>query len=777
MHSVLLHEIIFTFTFVWPLSWICSSMMWPGFQRNRAPLIFAAFLLGPIATIALLWKPFLAPWTPDPSPQSPSRPVRTDRLDAASWKVLLASCVLLLLSGIAIFYHPGWSDLYYNLIEAHSIFGLVTWPILFLFAYVHVKRHTSPTTALLTLLLMALLSVLMVTLNEMNPRYAVNLPLMAGVLFLVHVIRRRAGEYRLTTGFRAGMALLYILTLTFATGAYIAEPLNSSLNNNMGLYVLYIHGGLPLLLLPPLLAMILRHLPLAHSAATPHSPRRWKIALLILIPMFLGSSVYAHWKWFGADSGSHVWPPGPIQHLYQERSGSADTVEYRTDSGPPGQSQRDAYPAGYEHTLNDHTVCANSGCHPSLVRQWEFSSHRFAADDVFFTKVLQRMAEEKGDDSFNTYCLNCHDPVGVLHPDPSFMTSQEHRQTQLGITCKSCHTMTSVTKGPDLGSGAYALRPEIPYSVSIGDPDDVRRWAWFIRRDLRLHFKNYSNPLLFQSGEQCAACHRATLPEYLTGRPDMVVADVYSSWARSPYPARGQTCLTCHMPPTTRDERGVYFPDHRFPGFNVSLSTLIERDDSTIEGVREFEAYSRVWLEGKAPRSMDGPSLDVEVTAPPLAHPGETVPILVDTTNSRVGHYFPSGPSTLNEIWLELTLTDSDGRVLFQSGFLDKDGEVEPSARRLGGEVMGSTGEIIRDCAVWKAVGVVGGRRLEPFQSLRDRFSIHLPGNTIGPIEIRARWNYRRARQSFVNWVFDDTSHTMPVVSFASASTVIQVEP
>lgn len=54
----------------------------------------------------------------------------------------------------------------------------------------------------------------------------------------------------------------------------------------------------------------------------------------------------------------------------------------------------------------------------------------------------------------------------------------------------------------------------------------------------------------------------------------------------------------------------------------------------------------------------------------------------VKVTNYGAGHNLPTGVTDLREVWLEVTATNSSGKVVYQSGSIDSDGFLDPQAIR-----------------------------------------------------------------------------------------------
>ena len=703
-----------------------------------------------------------------------------DRLQTILTYLLAAGLAYCLFSGIVIFVHPGWSEKYFQILKGHSYFGYATWAIFLVYLFRHLRQYSGTGAAIYGLLLTALLTVSVLSLNNIFYKGPItNLLLILLIIWVGKQLSYRLEPLAGTPMSRAGTSLLVIAALTFATGAYIAEPFNSLLNNNMGLYVVYLHGTGPLLLLPLLTGLIVHHV-WPNLSSRYRNWVRWGLAATtpLFIILFVVGSIYAHWKWFGLDAGPHFWPPPWVDRLYTNLR--EQRITYVTYTGPPPCPAEGAYPPEFAKTFQDYRVCGQPGCHPGLVEEWKGSTHRFAASNLFFRKVIERMQTELGGDTINYHCLNCHDPTLVLSPQRAQGLRAEQLADSNGINCKSCHLMCSGTRTKLPWDGRYEVRREDAYPVKFGEKDFLRQWQSYIRWDLRLHFRNYSIPNLTVSSELCASCHVAVMPTYVTGmEKDLKVSDLFTSWQKSAYNKKGESCATCHMPYRSRDERNFLYPDHRLPGLNIGITLMVDGDKERRHNALALEEYTKNLIEGKRGAWLDTlPFLDLAIETPERLPPGAPLPIKVRTTNSKVGHYFHAGPSSLNEVWLEVRVTDQAGQVLFHQGSLsERDGLVDPDAHRLGAKILGKDGQVIRDCSIWRMGRVESSRRINPFETVEDDYTVNFNGPVGGTLTIEARWNHRRASQAFVDWVYGGKGPAFPVVPIAAAVKQVQVGP
>lgn len=741
MTTILFHEIIFYFLFVWPLLFLFSLLVAPLHLRKSRKAILFLFLTGPIGTLYCLWKPFIYPH--EKHTVAGNAPLKTSPLTF----LLGLTLAVLFLTGAIIFFHKGWTKNYYTFIKWHSYIGYFSFVVFVLYMYRHIRRYAPRKVAILTLWILLLLFFIIFMLNEINAYYLFSAPLIFLIAVTSYAVTRGLTDSVEEERLLAGMGLFFITAMAYYTGIYLAEPVNTMLTNNMALYILFIHGSIAVLLIPLAMSFFYVHRAVAH-------PQWFQRARRYSIPgyfaLFLMFYTYAHQKW----SGDKVeWRP--IKTTYSTEA-----------TLTPVKDAASFIPQNYERALDDYTVCDNSQCHASLVQQWKYSTHRFSGSNLFFQKVVEKFANDVGRES-TRFCQNCHDPVGALQADKKKYSSPERWKDNHGITCKVCHSISHVNFPK--GNGSYTIRREIPYPVDMSLANWKDEWRGYIRWDLRLHFKNYSNPPLYQSPEYCMACHRLVLPS-AKGK-DIVIHDIYKSWQESDYAKQGIKCRSCHMDALMRDERGIYFPDHRFPGFNQSLSYMVADPRIPQKELKNFEVFTEKWIKGDVfMRSgvKQSPILGMKVTVEKMK--SKKLHFVVKTKNIRVGHQFPAGALDLNEIWLEIKITDKNNRVVYHSGFLNPDRTLDSRAHKLGGKMVDKNGKPILFHNVWETQKILNVREILPGKSVLDTYKISVPRDTVYPLTITAQWNYRRARQDFVNWVFSGKGKqvTFPITTIVS---------
>ena len=127
-------------------------------------------------------------------------------------------------------------------------------------------------------------------------------------------------------------------------------------------------------------------------------------------------------------------------------------------------------------------------------------------------------------------------------------------------------------------------------------------------------------------------------------------------------------------------------PDTEFP---YKLDWMYETDYRHLAGLTEYQRKTLTELRvrnrmqlAKA-RSQRLQLLKnaarIHVTHPQTAAAGSKVKIKVDVESLTAGHNFPTGFSAERQAWVEIRVTDQQGRLLFVSGDLDPNGDLRDS--------------------------------------------------------------------------------------------------
>ena len=385
------------------------------------------------------------------------------------------------------------------------------------------------------------------------------------------------------------------------------------------------------------------------------------------------------------------------------------------------------------------TTCAP--CHEDIYREWSVSAHAYAQMSPVFNamhaKILKETNGTNGD-----FCIRCHTPVGMNLEEPEFMSNLDrHPTSREGITCIVCHRLDQpygkisgrlpIVEGslyePVFGPSG---NDELQRAIESGefnlqtDPERAGRGV----HSEALEFSQLPTPGL------CGSCHDVNLVNGFR------LEEAFSEYKHTSAAAAGVSCQDCHMGTEpgvpsgyaigpaarvgNRETRPRKRTNHMFAGPDYSivhpgifphnteaqeLATLREWltfDHQAGWGTDEFEdtvpddfQFPPRWVEpddryDAADIIRNNLELLDEIAEQRLKllqagyQLGEVVvdradeggiSFRVEFSNGTDGHNVPTGFDAERVVWLHVTVTDATGRVVFESGDLDPNGDVRDS--------------------------------------------------------------------------------------------------
>ena len=377
-------------------------------------------------------------------------------------------------------------------------------------------------------------------------------------------------------------------------------------------------------------------------------------------------------------------------------------------------------------------------CHEDHYREWSVSPHAYAQLSPVFNAmhgvVLKRTNGTNGD-----FCIRCHTQVGMNLGEPLFLgNADRHPVSREGITCIVCHRVNraygkesgrvKIVEG-DLFEPVYGpmgnkeLRRVIEseeYQVNTERGKTGRA----IHTDAKKFFR-------FVTPGFCGTCHDVNLLDGFR------LEEAFSEYKTSPAAGQGITCQDCHMgtepgrpsgydvapaarvgdvetKPRKRTKHMFPGPDHSVihPGIfphnpeAAKLATIKEWlafDDAAGWGTDEFEdtvpddaVFPERWdsvddrYDAREILDQQFALLDEYMAQRKLVlqrgfRLGEVVTeradehgirFRVQVTNGTTGHGVPTGFDAERLVYLQVTVTDRDGNVVFKSGDLDPNGDL-----------------------------------------------------------------------------------------------------
>jgi hypothetical protein len=334
--------------------------------------------------------------------------------------------------------------------------------------------------------------------------------------------------------------------------------------------------------------------------------------------------------------------------------------------------------------------CAN--CHPRQYAEWRGAMMTYATVSPVFN-ALEAVGNALSDGALAAdgaqalFCQRCHTPIGVdLGEFPPFaaMAGRPSRDfagavARHGLSCDFCHQVAGADhaaspSGDGIANASFDLQPSHTKLGPIEDP-------------IASPFHAAAPSAYLRSAEFCGSCHDVRLPgpDAVSGEPLLRLENLFTEWQQGPYATvlnphgRVVTCQDCHMsaypyapPGTYLEDRAAEFPGaplrrvstHYFTGVDIALVDFPGQSDAGVDG--------HGLPVGQAQRRADllAAACELEVHLPESVRGGDVLPIRVDVTNVGAGHNVPSGFSQERQVWLEVTVSDAEGAVVYQSGYL-----------------------------------------------------------------------------------------------------------
>lgn len=465
-------------------------------------------------------------------------------------------------------------------------------------------------------------------------------------------------------------------------------------------------------------------------------------------------------------------------------------------------------------SLTGSKSCGTAGCHEEIYAEWTPSAHRYASMDSGFQAIQSLMAQQNGPVS-TRYCGGCHDPSSLFSGTKNLgvenLTSLAGFQE--GVSCLACH---SIQQTDVKGNASYVVAQPERYVFELREgPVSSFLSDFLIRTWPRQHVESLSRRM-FKTPEFCGACHKQFIDKEVNQVGWVQLQNQYDNWRVSRWnhagdPTRTLECRECHMPlvdstdPAAGDQADFNRSDgdgkhrsHRFLGANQMMPVLLK-----LEGGEKHVELVHQWLRGEIPvpeiadRWKQGPAVPIEIDAPETAVAGEPVTIKVHLVNNKVGHDFPTGPLDIIQAWVEVVVTDENGREVFHSGGVDDRNFIQTGTFMFKAEPVDRYGNLIDRHNLWEMVGVrfrrtlfPGSEEVAPYtfdcasvagaaappRPEQEIVALDVPREAQGTLRVQARLNYRKFDQYLLNFAFGENAGvTAPVTLVSSADAVILV--
>jgi hypothetical protein len=416
----------------------------------------------------------------------------------------------------------------------------------------------------------------------------------------------------------------------------------------------------------------------------------------------------------------------------------ATPVAAPSDSAPaPLSADREHENLFVENRYPSANTCAT--CHPRQYTDWSVSQHAYAQLSPVFM-AMQATINAKTSGTNGDFCVRCHTQVGMNLEESVYVTNLDrHPTSREGITCVVCHRVNlnygkvsgrlALNEG-DLFSPIFGPSGGAELQRVLSLPEEYRVVTSKDEPGRGIHTKAEKFFALTRPAF-CGSCHDVTLFNGFR------LEEAFAEYKQSPAAAKGVTCQDCHMGkvqgiPSGYDEgpaavvggvptRPRKVTDHYFAGPDYSIvhpgifphnveaaqfKTLREWLQFDVEagwGTDAFEnsaprdhAFPEAWksiddrydareiineqfrrLEVAEKKRLqvlqNGFALsDIRLTR----NDEDRVEFEIDVMNATEGHGVPTGFDAERLMFLEVTVTDDKGRVVYQSGDRDANGDV-----------------------------------------------------------------------------------------------------
>ncbi|MBN9517181.1 tetratricopeptide repeat protein, partial [bacterium] len=463
-------------------------------------------------------------------------------------------------------------------------------------------------------------------------------------------------------------------------------------------------------------------------------------------------------------------------------------------------------------------------CHADVANDHFHSAHKFSSFNnpayLFSVRETRKVsAERDGNVKASRWCAGCHDPVPFLSgafDDPNF-DDVSHPTAHAGITCTVCHAVTHVHG--TVGNGGYTLEEPPHYPFARSD-NPLLQWVnnQMVKAQPDFHKKTFLKPF-HKTAEFCATCHKVSLPaelnhykEFLRGQnhyDTYLLSGVSGHGARSFYypPQAKENCAACHMPLQPSADFGARDFDgsgrrtvhnHRFPGSNTGLFSLLQREDRFREHAAEFQKTVDMhvnYLRGTAADGSDkkvridlfglkpGGGLDGALTplrpTLPALEPGKDYVVEVVVRTLGLGHPLTQGTADSNELWVDFRAT-SGGVEIARNGGMAKaeDGEVDRWSHFINVFMLDRNGNRINRRNPQDIFTPLYDKQIPPGAAavLHYRLSVPPAAGLKGPIELTARVRYRKFDYEYMTLVHGGKEPPkLPVVDLCEDAVTLPV--
>lgn len=422
---------------------------------------------------------------------------------------------------------------------------------------------------------------------------------------------------------------------------------------------------------------------------------------------------------------------------------------------------------GVYHSEDWTSSAKCKSCHSEIFEQWSNSNHKHIAGSNPYYMVMETLAGEVEGQEFRKWCMSCHNPsaLSLGHPKTTHamdgnLVSNEHFESgaktllndfkehgnfrvEEGVSCITCH---QIKEAKSKGNASFTLSLDREKYLLEDSKSDSGRWfsEKLINANPKVHKESYSKEL-YKESRYCASCHDEFHPQN-----GIKIVSTFQEWEKSPFnnpkdKTKHKSCIDCHM---------TYMKDGKFaPLRGTSTDGGVIKDDVKVH----YFAGSNHFLAGLRDKVHEEQTLELLRTSAKLDIDIKDGILEVGVKNVGAGHHLPTGVADFREMWLEVEVKDKDGKLIFSSGKLKSDGNIEKGSR-LFQKVFGDENSKPVGLLFWKYKTLLSDTRIPAGERRVEKFE--LPKGTKKFLHVNVKLNFR----IYPQWVTDAVKKVFPVL-------------
>jgi hypothetical protein len=149
--------------------------------------------------------------------------------------------------------------------------------------------------------------------------------------------------------------------------------------------------------------------------------------------------------------------------------------------------------------------------------------------------------------------------------------------------------------------------------------------------------------------------------------------------------------------------------------------------------------------------------------------PGGLATVDIRVSNIGAGHKLPTGFPEGREMWIDFSVLDDNGKVLYRLGRIDSEGHLDPGTHVFKVTLGDDAGNKI-DLELWKATQILFDTRILPRGYADVSFDFIVPEGAEGMLSIKADLCYHSFPQPLVNYLLGSDAPKVPTIIMTSLS-------